>query len=100
MMSTLIRCGSRRWHNLQKGEGGMSSHGSGRLSHDQGAGMRIIVGVLQIIVALLAAVVGASFCYFELFSERPDWVTVIIGVVMLLVGVGGIWAGINRAIRG
>lgn len=62
--------------------------------------MRITVGVLQIIVASLAAVVGAILCYFDLFSERPDWVTVLIGVAMLLVGVGGIWAGLNRVIRG
>jgi len=59
--------------------------------------MRIIVGVLQIIVGLLAAVVGALLCYVELFGEQPDWVTVIIGVVLLLVGVAGIWTGLNRA---
>jgi hypothetical protein len=62
--------------------------------------MRISVGVLQIIVASLAAVVGAILCYAELFGEQPDWATVIIGVVMLVVGAGGIWAGLNRAIRG
>ena len=62
--------------------------------------MGIIVGVLQIILGLLAAVVGALLCYVELFGEQPDWLTVIIGVVMLLVGVGGIWAGLNRVIRG
>ena len=61
--------------------------------------MRIIGGVLQIIVGLLAAV-GALLWYVELFGEQPDWVTVIIGVAMLLVGVAGIWAGLNRATRG
>jgi hypothetical protein len=78
----------------------MRSRGHDRPSHDRGPGIRISVGVLQILVALLAAVVGTALCFFELFGEQPDWITVIIGVVMLLVGVGGIWAGLNRAIRG
>ncbi len=77
----------------------MRSHRFGQPSHDRRAGIRIIVGVLQIIVASLAAVVGAILCSIELFGEQADWSTVIIGVVMLLVGVGGIWAGLNRAIR-
>ena len=68
-------------------------------SRDREAGMRVIVGVLGIIVGLLAAVVGTLLCYVELFGERPDWVALVIGVIMLLVGVGGIWAGLNRAIR-
>ena len=62
--------------------------------------MRIVVGVLQIIVSLLAAVVGAILCYADLVQEQPDWPAVIIGAIMLLVGVGGIWAGLNRVIRG
>jgi len=61
--------------------------------------MRIIGGVLQIIVGLLFAGVGAILCFFVLFGERPDWVAVIIGVLMLLGGVGCIWTGLIRAIR-
>ena len=62
--------------------------------------MRIIVGLLQIIVGLLFAVGGAILCFFVLFGERPDWVAVIIAVLMLLGGVSCIWTGFTRVIRG
>ena len=60
--------------------------------------MRMIVGLLGIILGVLSAVVGAILCYFELFGEQPDWAAMLIGGLMLLLGLGGIWAGLNRAI--
>jgi hypothetical protein len=61
--------------------------------------MRILAGVLQVVVGLLFTGVGAILYYAELFGERPDWASVLIGVLMLLAGVGLTWAGLVRATR-
>lgn len=70
-----------------------------RPSREREAGMQVVVAVLQVGISSLAVLVGALLCYVELFGAPSDWGSAVVGVVMLLVGVGGVWAGLNRAVR-